>query len=116
MLRICRSCRLLILGIFSVVLVSYILFDLLDIDGSTLRFPSAINSIAEERLVGEGERIHLALTSFPAMLAPLESPPDLKGRSALVWPSSCQPPHFLVRHPRIPTQAVSPQDRDSDPA
>jgi hypothetical protein len=120
MLRIFRSYLLPILWTFSIFLSSYMLFDLLDIDGSNLKIPSASNSVAEERVVAEGERIHLAVDLFAALPTPPQSPLDLKRLSfpLVVFPIRRPRAPFLVSHPRTPPvqQAASPHERDSDPA
>ena len=118
MLRTCRSYLLPILCIFSIFLSLYILFDLLDIDGSNLKIPPASNSVTEERVAGEGKRIQLAVDSLPA--TPLQSRLDLKRVSSplAVFPIGRQRAPFLVSHPRTPPaqQAASRHERDSDPA
>jgi hypothetical protein len=118
MMRTCRSCLLLILWVFSIFLISYILFDLLDIDGSNLKTPSASNGVAEERVVSEGERIHLAVDSFPVTPTSLHRSLDLNRLSPPVFPIGRQRARFLVSHPRIPPaqQAASGHERDGDPA
>ena len=120
MLRRCRSYLLPILGGCAIFLVSYILFDLLDIDGSNLKLPPAGISVAEARITGREEWIHLAVDSFLASPTPLQSPLEPQRRLSLlaVFPTGrCRAP-FLVSHPRTPPahQAASCPERASDPA
>ncbi len=117
MQRFCRSHLLCIWCCAILVVSSYVLFDLLDIDGSNFDHSPGSGMAAEERLAREEGRSHVALEFSAAALLPRVD------RWAMIRPTSIpRAPltHFVFSQIRaraaLPAQSTTSTKPDTDPA
>ncbi len=111
MLRLCRAHRLGIWGCAVLVVFSYVLFDLLDIDGSNFDHSPGSGLVAEERIAGEEEHPVTLGVSTPVLL-----PAPERGRMLQSAPTCTVTLPRPVRPHGRPRGALSVHSTASPPA